>query len=121
MHVKKVPHEAAAAGFGKSAKCETSWWNPVRFNSDGYTLSTSRLPHLTAGVLALAVAKAGACCLSPHSPTSQTGRNCPYQHLLLFPLLLGQTALGEGTADMGEVKRYRLLLFSSAEPICQGL
>lgn len=71
MRVKKVPLKAAAAGFGKSAKCETSRWNLVRFSSDGYTLSASHLPHLTAGVLALAVAKAGAWCLSPHSPPAR--------------------------------------------------
>lgn len=72
MRVKKVPHEAAAAGFDKSAKCETSWWDLVRFSSDGYTLSASHLLHPTARLLALA-AQAGACCLSPHSPLARLG------------------------------------------------
>lgn len=115
MRVKKVPHEAAAAGFGKSAKCETSRWNLVRLSSDGYTLSACHLSHLPAGVLALAVAKAGACCLSPHRPCGEIAL------LSICSSPLCWDRLGEGTADMGELKCYRLLLLSSAQPICQGL
>lgn len=96
-HVKKMPHEAAAAGFGKSGKCETSWWNPVRFSSDGYTLSACHLPHLPARVLALVVAKAGACCLSPHRPRGEIA----LLSICSFPLLLGQTALERALQTRG--------------------
>lgn len=86
------------------------------FSSDGYTLPpispTSRGPCTSSG-------QSRGLLPQPAQTTGQARqRNCPYQHLLLFPLLLGQTALGEGTADTGEVKHYRLPLFSVAEPIC---
>lgn len=57
---------------------------------------------------------------SAPAPGQIQQQNHPHQHLLSIPLLLGLTALKRVTANMGEVKRYRLLLFNPVEPICQS-
>lgn len=78
----------ATEGFGKSAECETSWSDSVRFSSDGDTLPTPHLLHLAARVTAptLAVARAGAAasvrtCPRPDSaaktPSSASALNSP--------------------------------------------
>ena len=96
---RSCQHEAATEGFGKSAECETSWLDSVRFSSDSCTLPAFHLLHLAAEgqCLCTSSGRSRGMLPQPAEPPGQTLRQShPHQHLLSFPLLLGQTALEEG-------------------------
>lgn len=107
---RSCQHEAATEGFGKSAECETSWSDSVRFSSDGDTLRTPRLLHLAARVTAPApaVARAGVAASVCTRPRPDSAAKPPSSASALNSPAAGSDSTEEGYSKRGGGKALQI-------------